>query len=287
MFVAMLGGCAPITCTTPPPPPLPAAVDVWAFCGIHPDHPHAQQQADTLADIAGVDVVFGPCLPPDWSTYTTSEPGQRYADPDTYRRAVRINAEAGMRTVVYDQRVWSPDPAVRDEAILFWTPVLPSIAAWDMGDEFDPGWPEQWNALIERWAVVRDLVEPVTGIPPFTNHLGSAWTLDRALAEIPGQTEMMSFDAYDVPASLRLAETYSSRVDYLMCAVNALPHGPYQPTPASATSDMRAHAQAGCDGILIFGGTQPIDTPGFDHPSLVYPDGSPTPLAAAVLKGSR
>ena len=79
-----------------------ASAETWAFCGVHPDAPYAAKAIHTLAASAGIDATFGPCMPPDWSTYTAAEPGGRYADPDTYFRLTVMNASEGMKTIVYD-----------------------------------------------------------------------------------------------------------------------------------------------------------------------------------------
>jgi hypothetical protein len=116
---------------------------------------------------------------------------------------VRLNARAGLRTVVHDRRIWSSDVAIREEAIAFWTPVLEHIAAWDMGDEFQPDHAE-WGVLVECWRIVRTEVEPRTGVHPYTNHVVDA--VARALEDLPGSEALVSFDHYnwvdlDIPAS--------------------------------------------------------------------------------------
>ena len=62
--------------------------------------------------------------------------------------------------------------------------MLANIAAWDMGDEYDPSNTDEWDTLIDRWTRMRTFVEPVTGVPPYVNHL--ATSLDEALADLPG-----------------------------------------------------------------------------------------------------
>lgn len=265
--------------TTPPR----TEADTWAFCGVHPADPYAQAKVATLANRAGIDATFGPCLPPDWTTYTTTNPGQRYADPATYARLVDLNAGVGMTTVVHDARVWSPDAQVRLEAVQFWQSRLRWIEAWDMGDEFDPAGPD-WQVLIDRWQIVLEWVTPATGVGPFTNHLW--WSLDKALATLPGQDEHMSYDLYEMPESLAVAERFAGRTANLMCAINALDHGPYRTSAWVVEAQMLDHRDAGCDSFLVFGGDMPINTPGFDVPSLVHPDGSPTPLADATRRGA-
>src|SRR5262245_23106730 len=158
--------------------PVPKKIDAWAWCGVHPDDPSAQAAANSMAVAAGIDATFGPCYP--WFFgYSPQEPGvegqhtpYRYVSPQTYRRLLDINANAGMKTVVYDNRVWDDNPMVRQQAIDFWMPVKDHIAAWDLGDEFNPAADDgEWDILVERWNIVRQFVTPATGIQPYTNHL--------------------------------------------------------------------------------------------------------------------
>jgi len=274
-IIVTLAGCM-TSCSVPPP------MDAWAFCGVHPDDPHAPTKVSTLAQVAGIDATFGPCLPPDWSTYSPATPGQRYASPETYRRLVMLNATVGMRTVVYDARLWNTDPQVRSSALDEWWSVRHHIAGFDLGDEYDPRGAE-WQILVARWTLLVSETVPGIGVWPFTNHLGWDSALTKALTDLPGP--MLSYDAYDVPESLRLACTYAPQRP-LMCAVNALAHGPYRPTAQSVEQEMRDHREAGCEAILVFGGDRPINTPEFATDSLVTQTGQPTDLAAAVNRGA-
>ena len=261
-----------------------AEAETWIWCGVHPDEPTALARAKTLHDVAGIDASFGPCLPPPVD-YTPADPGGRYLDPAGYKRAMLNNAAAGMKTIVYDARIWSADSIQRQQALTFWQPYLASIRAWDMGDEFDPDTPH-WATLVARWDRVMRYVTPLTGVGPFTNHLGSAAVLNLALIDMPSQIIHLSYDAYDVSASLALAAQFNPRVDNLMCAINALDHSGFHPTNLGIESQMIDHRDVGCDLFLIFGGDMPYATPGFNTPSLVYSNGSPTPLAEAVYKGA-
>lgn len=262
------------------------SAETWAFCGVHPADARAQTKANTLARSAGIDATFGPCMPPDWSTYSPAHPGQRYIDPIGYLALTVINANAGMKTIVYDERIWSTDPAVRQAAIDFWSPHRAWIRAWDMGDEFDPASPD-WALLVQRWNTVLTHVTSVTGVGPFTNHLGNAAIMNQALVDMPAQAAHLSYDLYDVPESLVLAREFDSKTSHLMCAINALDHGPYRTSAWGVESQMLDHREAGCDSFLIFGGELPINTPGFSTPSLLNPNGTPTVLADAVARGAR
>lgn len=273
-----------ITTTACQREPRPAA-ETWAFCGVHPGDQRAQAKARTLATVAGIDATFGPCMPPDWLTYSPAHPGDRYISPAGYLVLTVINANAGMQTIVYDARIWSADPAVRQAAIDFWYPHRAWIRAWDMGDEFDPASPD-WALLVERWNTVLTHVTPATGVGPFTNHLGNAAIMNQALVDMPAQVNHLSYDLYDVPGSLVLAEEFDAKVGHLMCAINALDHGPYQPSAWGIETTMLDHRDAGCDSFLIFGGDTPINTPGFSVPSLVNTNGTPTPWASAVYSGA-
>jgi hypothetical protein len=260
------------------------AVDAWVFCGVNPSDPKAQIKANAMALVAGVDASLGPCLAPP-ADYTAAFPGSRYLSPEVYLNLTVINANAGMKTVPYDARLWSDDPAVRGQAIEFWRPHTAWLRAFDMGDEFDPNGPE-WSILIHRWDNMIKYVMPELGVGPFTNHMPTS--LDAALRDLPLASAHLSFDQYDVPGAVATAETYAPSALHLMCAINALPHGSFNPTPKSIEDDMKSLRRAGCDSILIFGGEKPEGglIP-FTKPSLVNANGTPTPFAAAVLRGSK
>lgn len=279
LAASSLIGCGPV-------PSVPRSAETFAFCGVHPDDAYAQRKANTLANVAGIDASFGPCMPPDWDTYSPAFPGQRYISPDDYLRLTTINAIAGMKTIVYDARIWSADPVVRQQALDFWYPHLAWIRGWDMGDEFDPRGGD-WVELVQRWNIVLTHITPNTLVGPITNHLGMDWVLEQALMDLDGHSGFMSYDLYNIPASLGLARRFAPRTSNLMCAINAVTHNSYVATPSAITSAMRQHRRAGCDSFLIFGGDKPIDTPGFFTDSLVTWSGSATPLANAVRRGAQ
>lgn len=260
------------------------AVDAWVFCGVNPNDPKAQVKANAMGLVAGIDASMGPCLVPP-SDYTAAFPGSRYLSPEGYLSVTVINANAGMKTVPYDARLWSDDATVRNEAIEFWRPHVAWVRAFDMGDEFDPQGPE-WSILVHRWDNMIKYVMPALGVGPYTNHL--PWALDEALRDLPFASAHLSYDSYVVADSLATAETYDASALHMMCAVNALPHGNFIPTAKSIEKDMKDHRRAGCDSILIFGGEKPegglID---FPLPSLVNANGTVTPFAAAVMRGSK
>ena len=271
----------------PAKPAPPKQVPTWAFCGVHPDDPYAAQKVLSLAKNSGFFATFGPCLRPDLTTYSPAYPGQRYGSPDLYLRLVQLNASVGMKTVVYDERLWSLDPNLVEQALAYWAPYFGSIAAWDMGDEFDPTYPDQWNELVSRWGRMQSVADR-SGVRPFTNHMSYDWVLDRAVADLHyGPSDILSFDVYDVPTSVATAQKYDSQVTTLMCAVNALKHADYIPTSSSIKKAMKANRAAGCDMILVFGGDMPIDTDGFVTPSAVTWNGKPTKLASGIYWGSR
>lgn len=252
-----------------------APLPVWAFCGVDPDGPHADEQLATIAS-AGVDAIFGQCNRPP-AGYTPVTPGVRYSSPDVYRRLVEKAAAVGMKTVVFDERIWSDDDSVRARVWNEWAPLAPWIAAWDLGDEWDVS---DWPILEHRWQLVLDGVAQL-GPQPYVNNL--PWMLDAAWALHPS---VLSYDSYDVAASVRTAGAWSSVHPNLMCAVSGLAYGPYTPTPATVRAAMRQHRAAGCDMILLFGGGMPIDTDGFTVPSLTDDAGRPTSLVAAVKAGA-
>jgi hypothetical protein len=193
-----------------------------------------------------------------------------------------------MKTVVYDARLWSDDPNERQAGYDFWGSHLDWVRAWDMGDEFDPATPE-WEILKHRWNVMLTSTLPATGIGPYTNHLGSAAVLERALADLPRAGAHLSFDLYDFPAASNLAAAFHGRVSHLMCAANALAYDPaHVPTSRRLTSEMKALRFSGCGSILVFGGAPVVDgSAAFGTSSLVDSRGNATALAYAVRAGAR
>ena len=267
------------------------AAETWAFCGVHPDWPNAAKAVETLAVKAGIDATFGPCMPPDRATYHPAEPGKRYVDPATYLRLTVLNAGVGMKTIVYDARMWSADATVRQAGIDFWLPHVDWIRAFDMGDEFDPDGPD-WPVLVARWRTMIDEVMPATGIGPFTNHLPNSEVLTKALIDMPEQHVHLSFDSYDEPTALALTAEFDGQVNHLMVAVNALKHFQYSPTSAKITRHMHNLSTAGADSFLIFGGATPYNwdlspDPTFGNASLFNRNGTATAWANAVLRGAQ
>lgn len=269
----------PVSAAAPPTPPV--TVDTWAWCGVSPDDPVAATAVRAMAEVGGIDATFGPCNVPS-PTYTPAFTANRYVSSDTYMRLVQLNATVGMKTVVYDDRLWSPDPLVRNTAIGYWTPVLANIAAWDMGDEFDPTGPE-WTILKTRWNTMRTFVEPLTGVQPFANFLPTS--LDQALKDLPGSERLLSFAKYDGDLGASIAQAFNSRAK-LMCGVNELDHGGRVATPKSIHTGMDALKDAGCDQILVFGGFPVYDTALFGDSSVVDTTGIPTDRAPATQEGS-
>lgn len=260
-------------------------IDTWAWCGVHPDDPTAAVAAQSMAMVAGIDVTFGPCNDPIGAgePYTPANPGSRYVGPEVYRRLVDINASAGMQTVVYDNRMWSANATTRSQAIDFWMPVIDHIAAWDMGDEFDPNGPE-WSILITRWNRVLADATVRTGVRPFTNHLITA--IDDALADLPGAELLLSFTQYSGDLGASVARSHDARTVITMCGVNALDHAVYTPTPQAIREGMVALRAAGCDRFLVFGGQPVYDSDNFGDASLVDAQGLATDWSPPVMEGS-
>jgi hypothetical protein len=261
-----------------------SVIDTWAWCGVHPDDPVAVASAQSMATVAGIDVTFGPCNVPT-PDYTPANTANRYVDPQTYARLVSINASVGMKTVVYDARIWSDTPSVRAAALAFWQPQLANIAAWDMGDEFDPDGAE-WPVLVHRWNLVRSAITPSTGIQPFTNLLSDTRSVDAALRDLPGSDQLVSFARYSDDLGAGLARSIDARVRTVMCGVNTFTHAGYQPSSAKIRADMVVLRAAGCDRFLVFGGQRVYGTDLFGDASMAERDGSATAWAAAVKEGS-
>jgi hypothetical protein len=262
-------------------------IDAWAWCGVHPDDPTAAVAARSMATVAGIDATFGPCSDPfdpeHGYPYSPEDPGERYVSPQLYRRLVDINAAAGMKTVVYDARLWDPSPAVRNQAITEWLPVTASIAAWDLGDEFHPDDP-MWDTLIERWDLVLADATARTGIMPFANQLDLA--TDDALADLEGSDLLLSFTQYSGDLGAALARQLDPHTNVLMCGINVLDHGTYHPTADKIRNGMTSLIAAGCDRFLVFGGQRVYDSSNFGDVSLVDGQGIATQWAPAVMEGS-
>ena len=280
--VAGVGAATPHRASAAPVSAVREA-DTWAWCGVHPDDPAAQASAVAMAAGAGIDATFGPCNVPS-PDYTPAFTANRYVSPALYMRLVEINAVAGMKTVVYDARLWSTDAAVRTTALTFWQPVYQHIAAWDMGDEFDETGP-QWAILITRWNVVLADATLRSGIRPFANQLPSA--VDDALDDLPGSDRLMSFAEYRGDLGASLVRTFDAAVERLMCGVNAFDHLDLVPSTTLIRTAMTTLVEAGCDQILVFGGARVYGSESlFGTSSLVTPEGTATPWAVAVREGA-
>lgn len=286
--VALLAAALPMvvrpsTAAAAPVAPL-AVIDTWAWCGVHPDDPVALASARSMATVGGVDATFGPCNVPT-SDYTPAFTANRYVDPQTYSRLVAINASVGMKTVVYDARLWSDTPATRATALAFWQPQLANIAAWDMGDEFDPLGSE-WSILVHRWNNVRTFISPSTGIAPYTNLLPTNTAIQAALRDLPGTDQLISFAEYGDQLGTPLIRQVDPAVRTVMCGVNAFTHFFFTPSAAKIRADMTTLRAAGCDRFLVFGGQRVYGTDVFGDSSLAERDGTATDWAAALMEGS-
>lgn len=251
--------------------------ETWAFCGVWSADAGAQAKAYKMASL-GIDATFGPCLPPG-AGYSPVNPVGRYADPATMLQTVVINAYAGMKTIIFDERFWSTDPAVRSAAITFWQPHVSWIRAIDLGDEYDPNPANgQWGVLVQRWNTVINNVTPTLGVGPYTNHLSPFYTpgfnaLDQALADLPGAGLHLSFDDYNQANSQWVASNWSQPqygVSHLMCAISVTQNvvGAHTNTPTTLTrsnikTNMGKHRQVGCDSFLIFNAGNAYFTAGF------------------------
>jgi hypothetical protein len=263
--------------------PIPRPADSWAWCGVSPDDPGAASAVQAMALAGGIDATFGPCNDPA-APYTPAFTSNRYVFPDVYMRLVKLNATVGMKTVVYDQRLWSPVTSDRSDAIAFWQPVLKDIAAWDMGDEFDPVGPE-WPILKQRWTIVLNDATARTGIKPFTNTLPNAAALDKTLADLPGAGSLLSLAQYGGDLGASLAKAYDAKAT-LMCGVNTFDFNGLVATSTKIRTDSDTLRAAGCDQLLIFGGFPVYDTPMFGDLSITDRDGQATGRAPAAQEGA-
>jgi len=250
---------------------------VWAFCGVEPDDPNAVAQLSVLLN-AGITATFGPCRAAP-ANYTPANPGTRYATFTEYYHLTSLNAVFGMKTVVYDSRIFSSSSTVRSLARAYWKPQLDlgRIAAFDLGDEYDPNGPE-WSTLVSRWNLVRG-----QGFTPYTNVVGTINAVYIATATLPGLGNYdISFDNYEVPLTVSLAQTFNP-AGRLMCAVNAIPQAQFPaPTGPFVASTFAQESAAGCDDWLIFTGIQPQPVSAWPSPSLVTANGTPTALVPYI-----
>jgi hypothetical protein len=263
--------------------PVPARVDAWAFCGVRPSDPTAAAAVASIA-ASGVSATFGPCNDPAPGDYTVIDPRTRYVDPATYMQLVLLNASVGMKTLVYDARIYSTEADKRDAAVAFWQPVLQHIQAWDVGDEYQPPPSGDWTFLRQRWNTVRNLVTPATGVPPYANHVVEA--LDDALTDLAGSDQLLSFTRYTGDLGASVARQYDARTRVLMCGINTYDHFGLVPTPTKIREGMYDLVEAGCDRFLVFGGQRVYDSVRFGDKSLVDTTGAPTDWNTAVLEGS-
>jgi hypothetical protein len=259
------------TCDPPPPPP-----EVWIFCGVDAEASNAETAAAALA-ASGATSTLGRCKLPAGS-YTPAHTSDRYTSRHGYGLLIGLNARHGMSTVVYDPGIWSDDPAERAAAIDYYRPVLSSIRAWDLGDEYDPASPAEWGTLVHRWQVILDHVTPVTGVRPFSSHLPERYgSLDAAARDLPGALDLLAVNEYDVPLAVDTARRWAPRAR-MMCAVNGYAMAGLSTTTAKIEADTRALRDAGCSAILVFGG----------EPVAGAPDFAPVPgWGSAIFAGTR
>lgn len=242
----------------------PVEKETWAFCGIHPDDPSLNSKYLSL-QAAGIDATMGPCMPAPVD-YSPAYPGSRYLSPEGYLQVVINNAQYGLKTIVYDDRIWSDN---WEESYQYWAPHKEWIRAWDMSDEWDTN---DSQLLESRWNLVLDRFSSL-GIGPFTNNLPMEYVAEHFVG---WQRTHYSFDDYRTPEND--IRSYDPRVDHLMCAVNTFKHLDFDPKPSQITKQMLEFSKLGCDSFLIFGGTTPYDNQGFSQP---------VGWEAAVKKGSK
>ena len=280
--IAVVVGCAVVlsSCRVVP------KAEVWAWCGISPSDLHFAEKTQALKD-SGVDATFGPCLPPA-AGYTPAFPVGRYDTPANYLTLVQRNATLGVKTVVYDARLWSDVADDRNAALQMWLPVSQWISAVDMGDEFDEA---EFLVLAHRWSIVRTYITPTLKAYPFTNLMGvrcvvtcatgSTYYMEWALAHLPGTASLLSFDAYDVPnGAIPDAVWADPLVQTLMCAVSVTPdvagymgNAPSLPATDSGVTiytNMMNLRGAGCDAFLLFNAGDAVNTPPFSGVQSVH-----------------
>ena len=122
---------------------------------------------------------------------------------------------------------------------------------------------------------------------PFANFLPTTTALDKALVDLPGSEDLLSFAKYDGDLGVSVVHAYDSRAR-LMCGVNELDHNGLVSTPQSIRANMETLKAAGCDQLLVFGGFPVYDDVDgfFSNSSVVDRTGAPTNRAPATQEGS-
>jgi len=277
-------GLEPVTVTAaelpdrmPPPVAEPAR---WprlvAWCGIEPTDPRFAEKASALV-AAGVGAMHGPCRRPDWATYSAIEPGRRYMSADEYQQLVAAAAPFGLRVIVYDQRVWSSDPAERAAAIEQWRPAARSgeLLAFDASDEINR---DQWPVLVERHDRYSTLVQPELAVPLFASHL--PWMDQLAARDVPAMVPL-SVNTFWEQDSAALEARHPGVP--LHCTLDLAAFGPFNASPDSIEATVAAPWAAACHSWLVFNPTSDANPDLFANAVSTWePDGTATPLLDAV-----
>ena len=285
LLVLLAGLAALLPLTAPGAHAAAPGRQLWAFCGIEPGDPYVVAKTSAM-QASGITATFGPCRPAP-AGYSPAYPGTRYADPATYYQLTNVNALFGLKTVVYDSRLWSANSSTRAIAKNYWQPQLNlgRVAAFDLGDEYDPLGP-QWSILVSRWNTVRAL-----GLKPYTNvaaapqsagatNLTAPYVAASTLAGIGSTAGDLSFDNYDYTQEAAVASAFNG-AGREMCAVAAInfPGGPAV-SPSYIAAAFSALLANGCDDWLIFTGELPQT--GWTQYSLFDSVGNRTALSYAV-----
>jgi hypothetical protein len=236
----------------------------WAFCGpqwgsagsYSPltsfDDPAAWTKAQAMRE-SGMDATHGPCLPVP-AGYKAAFPGSRYGTPAQQFGTLWVNAHYGMKTIIYDARLWSSNAATRQAAIDFWSPHRAWIEAIDLGDEY-PCWETnimydpntnftgtQWQHLGNRYAtlwyyVTNNSSSPgypigLQGIPGYTTHFSPQFSItasglncvEMARWNFLNAWSNLGFDDYSLPSSTWWANWINTNVGAgnFVCAISVL-----------------------------------------------------------------
>lgn len=257
-------------------------VDVFAFCS--PEFgPTFQADLNAMVDI-GVTVMHGPCRQPP-SDYSPLEPGVRYASVSEYRYLVISNAIRGVKTVVYDPRVWSESYSTRIEAIRYWKAYAYWIEAWDLGDEPNinheqAGKADETIGFSVRWSNMRMVVhalgvEGLTNIPPVLGERYMRNVLDNMF---PG-TERIGFNIYKRKANLRWTKWFVEN-GYDPCPAIGT-HGLFYSDPSQSAQQLTEVLDAGVTCVVLFPGAQvPANAPWAWNP--LVSDGKITKWGEAI-----
>ena len=132
---------APASAAIPTPP---QTVDAWAWCGVNPDDPGRQRPCVRWRKPVGSTRRSGRATSP--RSPTRRQTRTIGTSPDIYMRLVQLNATVGMKTIVYDERLWYPQMQCRGNRILD-TRAVQHRRDWATNNPDGPEWTVLKNSV--------------------------------------------------------------------------------------------------------------------------------------------